>query len=65
MRTIRTLPRLAPLAARTLEYRDCSRGPDALRQLADAARSDRWGRAVELTITTDAADAPADCTEAA
>lgn len=60
MRTIRTLPRLAPIARRTLEYRDSSRGPDALRQLADAARADAWGRAVELTLTTDPADAPAD-----
>lgn len=54
-------PGAARSARRTVEYRDSSRGPDALRQLADAARSDRWGRAVELTITTDAADAPADC----
>lgn len=63
MRTIRTLPRLDALARRTLEYRDGRGGPDALRQLADAATADQWGRAVEVTITTDPADAPRDCAE--
>lgn len=65
MKTIRTLPRLAPLAVRPLEYRDARGGPDALRQLADAAIADPWGRAVEVTITTDPADAPRDCAEGA
>lgn len=61
MRTILTLPRLAPIAVRTVEYRDSRSGPDALRQIADAAAGDLWGRAVHLLVSTDPDDAPADC----
>lgn len=61
MRTATTLPRLDAIALRTVEYRDSSRGPDALRQIADAAGRDPWGRAVHLLVSTDPDDAPADC----
>lgn len=36
-------------------------GPDALRQIADAAAGDPWGRAVHMLVSTDPEDAPADC----
>jgi hypothetical protein len=61
MRNIGTLPRLDALVLRTLEYRDSRRGPDALRQIADAAARDPWGRVVQVLVSTDAEDAPADC----
>ena len=48
MRRIGTLPRIGDLARRTMEYRDEPHRPDGLRQLADAARCDPWGRAVQL-----------------
>lgn len=60
MRRIGTLPRIGDLARRTMEYRDEPHRPDGLRQLADAARCDPWGRAVEARISTDPADAPED-----
>ena len=63
MRTTTTLPRLDAIALRTVEYRDSRSGVDAMRQLADAALGDPWGRAVEVLITTDASRAPADCAE--
>lgn len=61
MRTTTTLPCLDAIALRTVEYRDSRRGPDALRQIADAAAGDPWGRAVHMLVSTDPEDAPADC----
>lgn len=61
MRSVRTLPRLAPIAVRTVEYRDRFAGEDALRQIADAANRDPWGRAVHVLVSTDPDDAPEDC----
>lgn len=60
MRTIGNIPRLNELALRTVEYRDGARHRDALRQIADAAMADPWGRAVEVQITTSTDDAPED-----
>ena len=60
MRRIGTLPRLNELALRTVEYRDARCRQDALRQIADAAMADPWGRAVEVRISTDPTDAPED-----
>ena len=61
MRNAATLPRLDAVVLRTLEYRDSSHAPDALRQIADAALRDPWGRAVHLLVSTDPDDAPEDC----
>lgn len=61
MRNAPTSPALVAVAVRTLEYRDSARGADALRQIADAATHDPWGRAVHLHLSTDPDDAPEDC----